>query len=590
MTEIRYTDLAQSPTVQSVQTMGSQAGPPGGDGWTQLAALPTTNMIAGARSYAILVRGKVGNYQILGATPVAGCVQVCLGTTGGTKHTHFRMASPLNDNVPAGEGVPFEFLVLIDPTFTDPLFGSTINPATTELCLWARAAWNGDQQNYAATFDVTDVHWQWWDLTAIPAGHWAADRDTTVLQPPLTAPATFTRLAAAAAGNNTEQWLHFGNVWYEPRAGNMPAPVFRIGVTPDSTEASFITKIGNGGRWGCRRWPGVGVMQEVPQVQQGAFWLHTHTNSATKAAYFAHGGTGSVGNWRLFRWTWFAVRIDTLIDRLQRTETVAALGRSVLHPTWPLDNLKIERPEPEPGILTHPIVMLHGVIKHNGPRTGYGAFLMENEGGVQQGEGACWTQTNPTLLEGQSSIGVGRRVFQTTSPAMQWWAMFVGAPLTAPIGLQECFDFCFVQFHPVRDPENITDPPGPRPPPLVLIPGFQSASVANLNAPPAPPEATILALGQTNRVGIDGKPYRRRWPLSGRPSQLYRMVWPALPATDADALFEFLRANPAWKFTPPYEAAVAVLNNSRPQMQVAGGNPGLYSVSVEVVTLRFTGP
>lgn len=582
MVEIRYADLVVAPPRLAVTGMGDQAGPPGGFGWQLVHVLPTTNMQAGARQYAFVVTGKIGRRQTNGSGIGRGMFQVCLGTTAGAKFTHHRashmVALPLGDT----EGIPFMFLVLVSTAAPDLVLGSSIDPATTELCIWGRTFFNNDPQTYAAQFDVCDLKWLWWDLSAIPAGHWAAQEVSSGTLLPAAAGA-FSALSSpiGAAG---EQWLHVQNVWYEPRVYNQPATQWAMGYTPDGTVPSFVARIGAGG-WGMSRFPPVGGLSEVGQIQQGGFWVHTHANSTTRAA--AGGWSPSPGATMFWRYNHLAIRIDTLTDVRVRTEGGPLLvGAPASGEAWRNSAITVERPAA--GILTEPIVLVHGVMREApGTFGGHGARVFENDGGPWFGETVA-PQVEASRGEGASSIAIGRRAFQPASPAIQWKVGFAGSA-GAPATPQALRDFQFVSFHPVRDPENITTPPGGLPAPLIVAPDRQAPAVGSLPVPPSQPSSARQLRIRHERPAIRGSTgYRRSWPLGARPLAELALQWGPMPRAEGQVVFDFLRSNLSWAYTAPRAAAVAAMSTSKPQMQAVDHRN--VTVSVDVAILTFTGP
>jgi len=593
MPEIRYCDVQIEPPVLQVQTVGTDPGPPGGDGWSLLSALNPDGM-AGTSQYAIVITGTIGGVQLFGGgAPLRGLAQLVLGTAGGTLHPDFRVSIPLSLPLAGDEGTPFQFVVLVSSAFPDGLLGSSLNPDTTQLCLYGRVSLNGDPQTYGASFLVADLVWHWWDIGRIPAGHWAADQVLTTDILPVAPEASWRRMAPAPFGGNGETWLHFPNVWYQSLiAAN--ACAFRFGVVWDgATPATFDTKIGNcdrantgagqSNRWGQSHFPQTGNLLEVPQVQQGGFFVHQNGNATTRPAYFGYAQLG-----RVFRYRTFAVRIDTLPDLLWRHEGWVSPGGVPIGQPWEETFLARERPRPVPGILTNPIVMVHQVGKFFGPPKSYGTWVTENGNGQSLSFGQqVFPKADQSRGEAVSAVSIGRRIFQRTSPAMQWRAHLVGK-VGMPTAVQQVVDFTFVQFHPTRDPENLSDPPGTTPPPIVLVPAKQSLDVGALSAPPFAPSAATNERIQEERPSITGTTgYRRRWPLGTKAARVFTVSWPALSDADGEILVAWLILNPAWRYTPPRAAALPVLTISAAQLQQVGHR--VVSCSVDVVVLTYTG-
>jgi len=594
MAEIRYAGLWKSPEAIRVTTIGTQPGPPGGDGWAMLASLPVDALPAGSGQYAVIVSGRIGDVLLTGGQPITGVMQVCLGTVGGTRHPRFRVSVPLA--IPLGwrDGIPFQFMLLISSTIADTLFGSSIDPATTQLAVWGRVSTNGEPQTYYAEFTVADLSWLWFDLARIPSGHWQADEVDSDVVLGTNPPTNHTRIASAAAGGDGETWLHFANVWYEPRIHLAQAPYFRFGVTPDGTNDAFLTRVGNVdiatapaglpakvGRFGLNQFPAQSVLQEVPQCSHGGFWVHENTTATTKPAYYGHGPTTIVHRYR-----WLGIRIDTLPDVRWRYEAGPLPAGVRITDDWSSQYVTVERPAA--GILTDPIVMVHQTGRFLGAQS-YGTWVTEAGNGktLAFGDRDCFPRADQQRGEAVSAWTIGRRQFQVASPAMQWRTHLVGSP-GSTAALKETCDLTLVQFHPVRDPENLTDPPGSLPPPIIVVPGKQAADAASLPAPPALPNANPQERGLESRGSIRGATgYRRTWPLGAKVLRMFSVTWGPLDLTLARQVFDFLRANPAWRYTPPRGAAIAVLSTSPPELAPADHRNA--TVSVEVVVLAFTG-
>lgn len=592
MTEIRYAELHASPPLQTVQTVGTAAGPSGGDNWTQLASLPE-NKMAGTSQYAVIVTGKIGNIRLVGTGASKGMVQVCLGTTAGTRLADCRVAIPVQQasvlNSPL-LGLSFQFLVLISSAFPDPVLGSSFNPSGSQLCLFARTYTNGDAQTYAVQFDVADVNWLWFDLGEIPSGHWEASTMVGTNPFPTTVPTTWQQLGPTFGGAG-QQWLHFSNVWYETLS-NALSPRFSFGISADGTSGSIVKKVGNSGRWGRNRTPLVAGSTETANVQVGCFWTHTNAGATTKWGYnvWEPAPATSVGK----RWRHLAIRIDPLTDvRVRQQAGPDLIAQSIAVPTWPDQFLTIERPAV--GLLTEPIVLAHGTVHHNppplfSPTAAYGCRIFEFSPNdpIPIGDLACFPQSDAWRGEAASSMAFGRRTFQTLSPAMQWRVSFPGDDVFASPVLQQVFDFAFVAFHPVRDPENVTTGPGSPLPPLLLVPGKQSPDPGSLSAPPHAPSGDPLERGNLERNEIrGGTGYARGWPMGAKALRVMTVNWGPLSETDAAALFTFLRDTPAWRYTPPRSPALAVLTISRPEMSPTSHRT--FSITVDVAVLVWTG-
>ena len=593
MTEIRYAELHASPPLQTVQTVGTAAGPSGGDNWTQLASLPASKM-AGTSQYAVLVTGKIGRVQLAGTGAAKGMIQLCLGTTAGTRLPEFRVNIPV-DQAPLLNaqlsGLSFQFLLFVTTAIPDSVLGSSFNPAGSQLCLWGRTYTNGDAQTYAVSFVVADVHWLWFDIGRIPSGHFAMTSAVGTNPFPTTVPTSWQSMGAAFGGAG-QQWLHFANVWYETLGYQALSPRFAFGISADGTAGNRVVKVGNSGRWGRNRTPFVAGSTETAMVQIGCLWSHTNAGATTTYGYhvWEPAPATSVGK----RWRHLAIRIDPLTDvRVRQQAGPDALAQTISVPTWPNQFLTIERPAV--GLLTEPIVLCHGTVHHNppplfNPQAAFGCrvFSETPNDPLAIGDLGCFPQSDASRGEAASSIAFGRRTFQTLSPAMQWRASFPGDDVFASAVLQNVYDFGFVAFHPVRDPENVTTGPGSPLPPLLLVPGKQSPDPGSLSPPPHAPNGDVLERGELERKQIKGGTgYTRSWPMGAKALRVMTINFGPLAETPAEAVFDFLIATPAWRYTPPRSAALAVLTISRPVMTPASHRT--FSISVDVAVLVWTG-
>lgn len=684
MAETRYADLHLSPPSLRVQTVGTVQGPPLGDGWSLVTNLPAEKMPAGAGEYAVVVSGKIGDLLVSGSAPSSGVMQLCLGTTQNLRLPHMRVSQSLTIPMGAQEGVPFQFLLVVSAADPDPVLGASFAPAagSNELVLWGRTYLNGDPQTYYAEFTVADVSWLWFDLARIPSSdvHFTEEAVGAIL----TKERFKLRGLSPVIGATDETWLHFGNVWYEPRQHLAKAPRFRMGLVPEgaapispsctvslvggaggararftaspgtfldpfwrvgsgvSVSGSALGTQGAGGNnspfeiaqrvfarsgdgswielegvgagafvvegprvftlepwhvetmlgnstWGVNRKPATSLLPEVPQVQQGAFWAWTNTSSVTQVGYDAWEDATTTAGAIMRRWRHLAVRIDQLPDVRHDTRMGPNAGGVRLIDNWEGTFLTVERPAPDPGVLVEPIVMVHQVAKVAGQVGAYGSRVTEI-GGTFDGEAITETLlplADAAKGEAVSSIALGRRIFQTLSPSMQWRAHLVGSDSSPPT-VQQVFDFQFVAFHPVREPRNVSTPPGPPLAPIILSPGKQGPSPESLPVPPTEPNANPPEAGENVRPQIRGATgYRRSWPIGSKPLRRLTVTWGPLPESEAGAMFEFLRDNPTWRYTPPRSAAQSAMNTSSPVMTPASHRS--FTVSVDVVILVWTG-
>lgn len=583
MTEIRYAGLVQAPQRLVVNSVGAT----NATGWQLVHVLPATSMPSGAREYAILVQGQFSNRQTAGTGQQSGVLQVCLGLTDGTRFTNYRASHTITQALPADEGIPFQFLVLIQSGIPDVLLGSSFNPAAGELCLWARTYTNGDPQTYSASFEVEGLSWLWWDLTAIPSGHWTCGRSL----PPAGSPIVLANrgdhlMLSSAFGAPGQTWLCFQNVFYEPRVHNQPAPQFLMGPASDGTMVTFVPRIGSAG-WGMSRvaaGPPAGFQTEFAQLQQGGFYTVELTTSTTRI-YIDPWAPAPCVAW-VRRAHWFAVRIDTLADMRRNSFGVVAAGGPMTTDAWRTTSLALERPAV--GTIVEPIVMAHGVARLLPGQFG-GCALRVLEAGTDAWFGqTAAPQIDAGRFEGASGMAFGRRVFQVGSPAIQWRLTHASSANT-PAAPQTLVDGELVAFHPVRDPENTTTPPGSLPSPIILVPDRQAPDVGSLAQPPHRPSAARPQRARDERPAIRGSTgYRRSWPLGASVLRELSLQWGPMPRAEGQAVFDFLRANQVWAYLPPTGALVAVGNLGNPEL-VAADHRNV-TVAIDVALLTWTGP
>jgi hypothetical protein len=170
---------------------------------------------------------------------------------------------------------------------------------------------------------------------------------------------------------------------------------------------------------------------------------------------------------------------------------------------------------------------------------------------------------------------------------MQYRTTMVGG-LEAPPVVANVWDSFFVHFHPVRDPNNLTDPPGTPPPPLILEPDKQSPNAGDLPLPPVAPNAGVTERGTLERNRVRGTTgYSRSWPLA-RALRVMTVTWGPLDKDDADAVFLFLQEEVAWRFVQPLGVDLAVMTASRPELLP---DPAMrtFNITVDVGVLVWTG-
>lgn len=589
MTTIRYCDLIKDPAAAVVTGMGFNLGPPGGDGWEIVARLPAARIPSSGR-YAFIVSGKIGGISLLGATPRNGVAQVCLGDTSGLRHPLYRTNIPLGESLGALESVPFQFVVLFSasPVITDVLWGSTWNnTGGFEMCLWARVFLNNDPATYSASFVVSDVSWLWFDVDRIPVG----DRqcEEVLYSPPL---AITTSLAGIAGCINTpgsagQKWLHFVNLSYTPRASLGPAPSFTAGFSTGASFAGFTGRVGTNGRLGMARWPA----QAGPEPliwHQGAFWYEQQPGAVYLPGIkgFDRQTFGAGASTLVYRFRYFGVRLDNLLDVLVRSDTQDpnVTGNLTIPPPWQNGYVPLERPAT--AIVSAPFVFSTGIVQST-DRRAYDAALTTDRG-QQLAFPTQFTQTDAALAEGQAVMAFSDHGLSRSEPDIQYRAHFLGGLSGSPIPFA-VRDVTIVQFTPVRDPDVLPNAQPSVGAPVIVVPGRESLDPGSLSAPPTAPCGIIAESGDVAESALIGATgYKRTWPIGGKVRRAFTIQWPVLGESAARTLFDFLVAHPAFRFTPPRRAAIAVLQIDNPQMQQEQGAQ-VYSISTRVTELIWTG-
>lgn len=593
MAEVRYGDMVQSPTTQRVTTIGTQSSAAGlGDGWSQLASMGTTGMPTGAREYAVLVSGRIGDRLYAGTGLQRGRAEVMLGLTGGQRHPLHVMHVPLQEPIAGDSGIAFQFLLIVSAAYADQVLGSSIDLSAVDLCLYARTFTDGDPQTYYTEFTVADVTWLWFDLSAIDPTYrrvFAWEGSSTIPAGTLSTWQQALPLPISTPPFETHRWLAIATASYRTQHWNQPAPHWFFGYATAGGFSADVVALGNGDRFGLNRAGNPPGFPNPIQVQHGGVWVHDAPGGPTGlAARF--GATALQPGAPVVISTALAVRflfvrLDGLFDVLVKRTAAGAIGTLFSNPSWPAIHETLERPAA--GLLTQPIVIVAGTPVFVNQRAAYSARLWETDATTQSITAVLKTESDSTRFERVQDVVFGRRIFQVLSPAMQWRYAWHGNSV-APAATQQVVDATFVQFHPVLNAENVTTPPGTEPPPLILVPTRQSPDADDLPLPPYPPNSDPLEMPRMERSRIQGATgYARTWPMGARSLRGFRIAWGPMSSASALAVFEFLRSNMAWQYVPPRGVALAVLNASAPSMQQS--SHGIHAVSIDVAVLRWTG-
>lgn len=584
MTTIRYGDVRNDGSAQ-VTSMAAGPGYTPADGWQIVSRLPASALPAGTTRLGLFASFKVANIRRTGTqAPQRGVIQVALGTDTGSISPLHEVRIAASESVPDIDGLQQQIAMVqnFSPAIVDPFFGATwTNGTSPEICIWARCHWNGDAPNYSVTFAVADITWLWFDMDAIPAGDVLAERWSPATPQALTASITGLYRNLNTPGSAGQKWLHFHNVVYRPGPLAGIAPCFRFGYSPSAGSfTGFVTKVGTS-RWGqCTTSL---YQQSAPRLHQGCFWYAEQPAGVFSPGLMAFDRQTAVPT-LVERYTYVGIRLDHLYDLLVRTEEVLpAAAASVLYQGTP-PFTALERTA---SILSEPAIFGHGVVDTGG-RQAFDCSVRTNRGDFPA-QSDAFAQADATRLEGTSSFAIGRHGIPRGSPALQYRAYFRGGLSVPSHALLTVRDFLLLQVNLVRDPEIIGVEPVAPGNPIVITPGREGPSLGSLLALPVQPDAAHPEEASTpSSASIAGATgYRRGWPLFVAVRGQWALVWSRLRPEQADELFAFLAANPAFRWRPHREAELSVIQVSRPELDQVSGH--VQSVQVRVAQLLWQG-
>lgn len=578
MATIVYLERIDEPGAKTVSTMGMQPGPIGGDGWSVVSEIPAARLLT-SRHYAFWVTGKIANLRTSGAQPVSGLLQLCLGDGNGAKSPLQVVEIGAAETLPENEGIPFAFLLIFSasPTVVDPFWGP-VWPGTAPLQLLGRTYWRNDAPAYAAQFDVVDLSWVWADLDAIPSG----DQLVTVQTSAVALGASpWSNIAGSFnnAGGTGETWAHFFAVNYAPGVGTVPA--IQFGSSTGLGLSGFVPHSGTSGRWGMGH---RGTAVAGVQHHQGTFWVQTNAGATNLPGCRGYDRTVGAAATDVRRVAVLSIRLDNLpgvhwstTDESQNlTDDTNALFGGLRR--WPLELVGASRS-------VVPWVFATGAVERTGTaRRAFGCWV-DTDGWELPVFAMAATQTDGPH-EAMASYGAGALGIGPSSPSIQYRARWLEAAFGGVH--HNVRDIYFLTVFPVRDPDNAPPIIPGVGAPTAIVPGTESLSPASLSAPPVAPD---VALGETpnwqrqSMRGISG--YVRTWGIFVRPRRSFVLSWGPITAAQRDALLAFVKANVAWKITPPREAAIAVVPVSA--MRWAQESAQTFRVDVDVAELVYTG-
>lgn len=580
MTEIRYGDIVNQPGLRHVTGMGSVLGPRGGDGWQIVARLPGSSLPAGTGRFVIMVNGTMGQIHVTGGTPVNGHLQVCLGHASGFKSALYHQKISAREALGALDGIPFQFLMVqsASPSIVDPDFGATFPNTGEEWCIWARTYYAGDPQNYTVEFDIGNVSWLWLDSDRIPAADLLCEVKTTAVN--LTTTPVSVAVNLNAPGTAGQLWLHFQNITYIPRThGGLQAPGFQFGYY----DATFVQpRVGTNWRWGQAR---TNQLFLDTQLCQGAFWCQVQPAGVFFPACDGWDRQQLLGlSTTVTRYAYVGLRLDNLLDVLVRNETEVLQVTTNVASNPPYGSRYVTLERPATGIMSAPVVLAHGIVQTTGDQS-YDCAIWTNGGQIFDNVD-LFARSNGAKLEGVSCMAFSQQGLSRSMPDLQYRAVFVGG-LAAPNVSLAVRDFCIVQFNMVRDPDVLPSEPPATAPPIILVPGRESAAPGSLALPPVLPDAAVNEQVESAVAGIAGATgYKRGWPQWVKHRRPFTLRWSPMKASDADALQAFLHANAAFRYQPPRGDAIAVVQIDPVELQPVSGH--LWSLQLRVAELIFT--
>jgi hypothetical protein len=591
----------------TVQGLGLQPGPIGGDAWAVVATLPRSKL-QNNRHYAFVVTGHVHTAVVAGSPPVRGMVQVCLGDSGGLKHPEYRMQFAIGDDPHTGVDVarPFQFLVLFssDAGFpiTDPLWGPNWSNVA-DLVVWARCFANGDAANYSPTVQVSNITFLWWDLDAIPVAARVAE-EYYPARPPGGAPV----LNAAAGSGPTnfyqtaqsigvagQKWLHFYNLWFTPRGNGAGPARFVHGYTTDGTFGTFVEVSGSSLRWGTdTRGTWVGAGGEEPTQQFGSFAVLTRPSGAFALAFRGTDQHAVAGRQtQVYRWRVLSLRLELLpnfaslkvANGAPGLIVAANIGRVLQTPYVPWE------PGPQQTGVTQCTTLVHGILVPPSVLSRSHAWWIEdNLGSVMWVGDYCNVRT---VVEGVPVLGFAAQgLGQGGLDMVQYRFQFLRIDGEGGLVAHAVQDFEAVQFWFLQDPSIDVVPPAPLANPVVLVPSREGVALAAQVDLPIQPDWAIPEDAVRDSGEIKGETgYSRSWPQFSIGRRIWRLGWNVLRPSQFATLDAFFRANRTFRWVPPGDAGNAALGLlERPAYQVVDTNGPLRTAAVRVAELVHIGP
>jgi hypothetical protein len=587
MVEVKYGDIETQSGPFIVQTIGSQPGAPGGDNWSLVATYDKANLTA-ANHYAFIVTGKAGAYNVSGAFPTNAIVEIALGDTSGLKHPGYVHRFALNDAqlTRPFHAIPFQFVVLFSasPAISDPLWGSTWSNVE-DLAVYARVYRNGDPANFAATFEITDLTFLWFDLDAIPSGdqlvedHWPATPDLNTAYPTWANHFSTTN----TPGNSGEKWLHFVNVWYNPRGMGSGSSWFDFGYLPDGTFGTYTTAVGTSGRWGydSRR---VISPPELYAHQYGGFFVLDQPSAGMRIGFRGRDNHAIAGRaTQVHRFRYVGIRLDDLpaVEHVFDAHEVSLAN--AINPGLNVSYLPLEKTSET--YVTRPAFFAHGIVDQVSTEHAYGIWVTSNLGRF------LWVANGYPHTRGRleqiSDLSFSQDGFGPSSPDVQYRAHWLGVAGSTPNDVR---DMHLLQVYLTKDPSNLRIPPAGAANPIVVVPGFEGPALGSLLEPTILPNDEIEELPELEVEAVEGvSGYRRTWRMFDMSRRRVTLSWAPISAADVTTLTTFFAANPAFKLTlRAQDTETALLAMEPPAISQLSGQT--FALRFSAAELIFLGP
>jgi len=588
------------------------------DYWTVVARLPPNLMAAGtAKRFAVFVKGTIGDADHSNpssSNPLGGIFQVCLGTrtvghtgqTGGKSLIHranFGIRETVADvplNAPQYNGIPFGFLCVQQagnggtrPAINGDVLGTTIDVDNwnSEIVLWARVAWNGDNPDYSATAVVADVQWLLFDMDELEANDHVRGLESTGVTIPGVTP-TLLHQDPNDLGTHGDEWLGLGahqqtgTFWLDP-GPDIDAGVSETGAWGGPSLTEYVKTSQTRGNLALN--PGSSAPEKIRVSMP---WLFHFTRPAAGCRVTVR-GTGQLNNSpndpTADQITTLAVKIGELTDSNLYAGDRGLIGETI---TWTSPNpedayVPLERPSNDYLTRTTYFACARmggpgGTSSHN-TREASQIRILSGDGAILRiPQSFAWA--DGTLQEKVAVIAflnithrpVGaiqhrlQLVHRSNNPTPPY--LWVGSWCSA---------------YALHDPGNEPTGPWTEPVPVTLQIGREA--VGALTDIPIAPDTVQQVSTEPLRFGelVSRQGYKRTWPTTLKARRTWALKWEPITNADAATLETFFPANPRFQFTPLGTTTAVKCALSGP-IEVERLGDGRSIVRVSAVELIYT--